>query len=110
MAIRNKAVTIRLPHDLLELIELYSKEQRIDLSSAIRQWLYLAAEAYALKLVEEGRISGGRAAEILNLSLFDIYRMAEAKGMRLGADEEQQQRSREYAARVRLTPKGGTRE
>jgi predicted HTH domain antitoxin len=105
MVAKNKAITIRVPRDLLELIELYSREQHLDISTAIRQWLYRAAEDYALKLVEEGRISGGRAAETLNVSLFDIYRMAEARGVRLGADEEQQQRSQEYATKVKLTPK-----
>ena len=105
MATRNKAVTIRVPEDLLELIGLYSKEQRLDMSAAMRQWLYRSAEEYALKLVEEGRLSGGRAAEILDVSLLDIYRMAESRGIRLGADEGQQRRSREYAAGVKLAPK-----
>lgn len=105
MATKNKAVTIRLPQDLLELLQLYSKEQHIDMSGAMRQWLYRAAEVYALKLVEEGRVSGGRAAEMLNVSLFDIYRMAEAKGIRLGADEEQQQRSKGHATRGKLVPR-----
>jgi predicted HTH domain antitoxin len=107
MVAKNKAVTIRVPQELLELIELYSKEQHIDVSSAIRQWLYRAAEEYALQLVEAGRISGGRAAEILDTSLFDIYRLAEAQGIRLGADEDQQRRSRDLAARTRLKAKRG---
>ena len=105
MTTRNKAVTIRVPQDLLELIDLYRKEQHLDMSTAIRQWLYRAGEEYALKLVEEGRLSGGRAADILNVSLFDIYQMAESAGVRLGADEGQQRRSREYAARVNLVKK-----
>ena len=109
MATRNKAVTIRVPQDLLELVDLYSKEQHIDMSSAMRQWLYRAAEDYALELVEGGRISGGHAAEILNLSLFDIYRMAQARGIRLGADEEQQLRSREYSTTVKLVSRGTKR-
>jgi len=110
MATRSKAVTIRVPQDLLELIDLYRKEQHIDMSAAMRQWLYRVAEEFALKLVEEGRLSGGRAAEILNVSLLDIYRMAESKGLRLGADEEQQRRFRQYAARVRLPPKGASKQ
>jgi len=101
-ATRNKAVTIRVPKDLLDLVDLYSKEQHIDVSSAMRQWLYRAAEDYALKLAEEGRISGGHVADILNVSLFDIYRMAEVRGIRLGADEQQQLRSREYSTTVKL--------
>jgi len=72
MATKNKAVTIRVPKDLLELVDLYSKEQHIHMSRAMRQWLYRAAEGCALELVEEGRISGGHAAEILNVSLFDV--------------------------------------
>ena len=109
MATRNKAVTIRLPQGLLEMVELYSKDQHLDISSAMRQWLYRAAEEYALELVGEGRISGGRAAEILDVSLFDIYQMAEARGKRLGADEEQQLRSREFSTTVKLVSKGKKR-
>lgn len=110
MVTRNKAVTIRVPQELLELIELYSKEQHIDLSSAMRQWLYRAAEKYALELVEEGRISGGRAAEMLDLSIFDIYRLAESQGIQLGADEAQRRRSRDYASKLRLKAKGGEKQ
>ena len=68
----------------------------LDTSELNMEEIYL----YVLKLVEEGRISTGRAAELLDTSIYDIYHMAETRGIRLGATKEQQEMSREYAQRL----------
>ena len=96
-----KSVPIRMPENLLELVELHSREQRTDRSVTIRQWLYQAAEVYAAELVGQGRLSIGRAAELLDVTHLDIYRIAQAHGIELGANEEQYRESREHIARLR---------
>lgn len=40
---------------------------------------------YIVRLVSTGRISVGKAAELLNMSIQEIYRLAEKHGARLGA-------------------------
>ena len=95
---KSKAVPLRLPENILDLAALCSQEQRSDKATVLRQWLYRGAEDYALRLVEEGRLSASRAAELLDLSLYDLYVRAEQRGLRLSATEEQYQ----TAARERL--------
>ena len=80
------------------MIDLYGQDQRVDRSTAIRQWLYQAAEEYAVRLVSDGRLSIGRATELLGLSHYDIYRIAQAKGIELGGTEEQYNASMQHAA------------
>ena len=44
------------------------REEHTDKATALRQWLHKGAELYALRLVSEGRISIGYAAEVLDRS------------------------------------------
>ncbi|HIH19823.1 TPA: hypothetical protein HA244_00995 [Candidatus Micrarchaeota archaeon] len=85
---------LRIPEEILALAKLRAKEEYLDQSTALRQMLYLGAEDYVLSLVETGRISVGRAAELLKTSVQDIHRLAEKHGMRIGATGEQQKKSR----------------
>jgi predicted HTH domain antitoxin len=96
-----KPVTLRLPEGLVALVALVSREQRTDRSTILRQWLYQSAEEYAIKMVSEGRLSIGRAAELLDLSHFDIYRIAQDKRIELGATEEQYDKGMQHAARLK---------
>lgn len=42
-------------------------------------------EAYAVDLVEQGRINGSGAVKLLDVSIWDIFDMVERRGVRLGA-------------------------
>ena len=84
---------LRIPEEIIALAKLRAKEEYVDQSTAIRQLLYLGAEEYLLDLVDKGRISVGRAAELLKTSIQDIHRLAEKHGLRLGATLEQQKQS-----------------
>lgn len=53
-----------------------------------------------LKLLESGRISIGKAAELLKTSVQDIYRLAEKHGVRLGATPEQRKKGLETARKL----------
>lgn len=86
---------LRIPEEILALAKLRSKEEYVDQSTAIRQLLYLGAEDYVLGLVESGRISIGRATELLKTSVQDVQRLAEKHGVKLGATNEQQRKSAE---------------
>ncbi len=84
---------LRVPEEIMGLAKLRAKEEYIDQSTALRQLLYIGAEEYVLNLIENGRISVGRAAELLKVTIQDIYRLAEKHGVRLGATLEQEKKS-----------------
>ncbi len=84
---------LRISEEIMALARLRAREEYVDQSTALRQLLYSGAEEYVLNLVEKGRISIGKAAELLNTAMHDIYRLAEKHNVRLGATEEQQRKS-----------------
>ncbi len=90
---KNKVVPLRVSDSLLELVMLCAEEQRTDKATTLRQWLYRGAEDYALRMVEDGRLSATRAAELLGTSVYDLYRLAEKHGVDVSATEEQYHRS-----------------
>lgn len=95
-----KPYALRIPKGLLELAELKSKADRIDKATALRQLLYAGAEEYVLELVSEGKLSLGRAAELLELSVYDIQRLAEERGIELGATADQYEQARKTAEKL----------
>jgi hypothetical protein len=94
---KTKVVPLRIPENLDELANLSAQEEHTDKATALRQWLHQGAAHYILKLVTEGRISIGRGAEMLGISVYDVHHLAEAHGQELGATDEQRQKSRELA-------------
>ncbi len=91
---KNRVLSLRVPDNLMELVGLYGREERIDQATALRQWLYAGAEEYVVRMVEQGRISVTRAAELLDLSVYDIYRLAEAHGLTVSATGGEYESSR----------------
>ena len=98
-----KAVPIRMPEELLNIVDLCAKERRTNQSEMLRQLVWQAAEVEVVKLVEEGRISTGYAAELLGVTYYDIYRIAEANRIQLGASDDLVQQS--HANRTLLKPR-----
>jgi len=87
---------LRIPKNLIELANLRTKEEHVDKSTALRQFLYLGARDYVIELYLKGRISISRAAELLDVSTFDIQRLAKEQGY-TGATEEQLKTSKKTA-------------
>jgi len=95
-----KPYALRIPKGLLELAEMKSKVDRIDKATALRQLLYTGAEEYVLQLVAEGKLSLGRAAELLEMSIYDIQRLAQERGIKLSATADQYEKARETAKKL----------
>ncbi len=93
---------LRIPRNIMELTLLRAREEHIDRSTALRQLLYMGAQDYVLDLYKKGRISLSRAAELLDVGTFDILRLAQEKGIQVGATDEQQEKSRDTAAELIL--------
>ena len=84
---------LRIPNKILELAKIRAREEYIDKSTALRQMLYFGAEEYLLNLVESGRISIGKAAELLGNTIQDMQRLAEKHNIKLGPTIEQHKKS-----------------
>ena len=95
-----KAYPLRIPEDILALSRLRAQEEHLDQSTALRQFLHVGAEEYVLGLVAEGRISIGKAAELLKRTIYDVQHIAQKHGIQLGATPEQARKSRETAKKL----------
>ena len=98
----NRPYPLRIPENLITLARLRSTEEHITQSTALKQLLYARAEDYVLELLNKGRISIGKAAELLNKSIYDIYRLAKKRNIELGATETYYQRAKKTAKKLSL--------
>lgn len=80
---------LRIEESILKLAELRSKEEHTSRTSAIKQFLYSGAEEYLLNMCSQGRISIGRAAEMLHKSIYDLQESARKKGIELGITQKE---------------------
>jgi hypothetical protein len=95
-----KPYPLRVPENLMELAEAKGRTERTDRATALRQLLYAGAEEYVMELLSEGRISSGKAAEILDTSVHRVHELARGHSIETGADTEDYRRSREATARL----------
>jgi predicted HTH domain antitoxin len=93
-----KPYPLRIPKNLIELAEAKSRSERTDRATALRQLLYAGAEDYAMELLAEGRISSGKAAELLDTTVYRVHELAAERGMEIGACLEDYRRSKESTA------------
>ncbi len=93
-----RPTALRIPEELLQLADLQSREQRTDRASILRQWMYQGAEVFALRMVSQGRLTIGRAAELLDRTHEDLYRIASSHEIELGATVEDYRMSHHLSA------------
>lgn len=87
---------LRIGENILRVAELKSKEEHTSRTAAIKQFLHSGVEEYVLRLCSQGRLSIGKAAEILHKSIYDLQESARQKGVELGITSEQYQRHKKY--------------
>lgn len=90
-----KPYPLRIPEGLIELAEAKARTERTDRSTALRQLLYAGAEGYVMELLDTGRISAGRAAEVLGVSVHRVHELVEKHRIQAGPDLGDYRRSRE---------------
>lgn len=96
----SKPIALRLPPALLTIVDLKAKTDRTDKATALRQILYEGAEDYVLGLLHCGRIGLSRAATLLDVHPWEIHRLAEEKGVELGATGIQNEKALQTARRA----------
>lgn len=92
---------LRIPKNVIELADLRTKEEHVDKSTALRQFLYLGARDYVMELYQKGRISLSKASELLDVSTFDVLRLVKEQGYP-EVTEEQLRKSRKTAKSLTL--------
>jgi len=92
---------LRIPKNLIELANLRTIEEHVDKSTALRQFLFLGARDYVIELYQKGRISLSRAAELLDVSTFDILRLVKEQRY-IGPTEEELKESRKTAKSLKI--------
>lgn len=85
---------LKLKEEIVPIIELKSKEEHTNKAIVLKQLIYQSLKDYVIELCARGRLSIGKVAEILDISVYDIHRIAKEKGIKLTASEEQTQRSK----------------
>ena len=88
---------LRIDENIIRVAELKSKEEHTSRTTAIKQFLYNGVEEYLLKLCSQGRISIGRAAEILHKNIYDLQESAKQRGMELGITTKEYKESKKIA-------------
>ncbi len=105
-----RSYPLRIPEGLLVLAALKGKEERTDRTTALRQWLYAEAEAYALEKPQEGRLTLSQAAELLDMNVYEIQRLAQNRGIEIGATAEQYHSALQVARQLKQQGTDGERE
>lgn len=91
---------MKLKDEIMPLIELKSKEEHTNKAIVLKQLLYKGLENYVIDLISRGRLSIGKAAEILDLSIYDMQEIAKSKSLKLSATLEQRQISRKLLSDI----------
>jgi|SRR3989338_305403 len=91
---------LRIDENLLKIVELKSKDENTSKTTAIKQFLYIGVEEYLLRLCSQGRISIGKAAELLHKSIYDLQESAKQKGIELGITKKEYEKSRKFIAEI----------
>lgn len=92
-----KAYPLRIDENIFPIVDLKSKEEYVDKTTALRQLLYLGVEDYVMKLYGEGRVSLSKAAEVLRKSVHDVLLLAQKNGVKARISEEAGKASRKTA-------------
>jgi hypothetical protein len=101
---KTKVIPQEIPEHLYKLAALSAKEERTDKMTVLQRWLHQGAELYVMQQVAEGQISKGRAAELLDVSIYDIINSGIRYNLDLGPTDEQARQSRELAKRLSADP------
>ncbi len=91
---------LRIPKKIIELAEMRSKKERVDKSTALKQLLYKGGEEYLIDLYKKGEISISKAAELLDLTIYDMHNSLARRNIKVGPDKGLLEKSRKYAKKM----------
>ncbi len=96
----NKSYPLRIPEKVVELAEAKAREERTDRATALRRMIYAGAEDYVVELLAQESISASRAAELLDVSVHRVHRLARERGVEASSTVEDHKRGSEAARKL----------
>jgi len=98
-----KAVTARLPREMLREVERLAKKMKVDRSELIRRLLDFALQQKrieeAVRAYQEGKVTLWKAAEMAGLSLREMMELARVKKIAVSYTIDDLRRDVEYVRR-----------
>lgn len=91
---------LRIDEDIMKIVEMKSRDENTNKTTALKQFLYSGIEEYLLKLCARGRISIGKVSEILHKSIYDLQESAKEKGIALGITEKEYEQGRKVTDKL----------
>ncbi len=95
-----KTMSIRMDRENYEFLYAMSREERSDLSKAVRDLVTRGRVLLAVEKYRKGEASLGKAAEVAGLSLGQMMTLLGEFGVRTRIDQEDYRQSLENLARV----------
>ena len=95
-----KTMSIRMDPDNYEFLSALSREERSDLSKAVRDLVTRGRVLLAIEKYRKGEASLGKAAEVAGLPVGQMMTLLEEFGVRARIDEEDYRQSLENLAKV----------
>ena len=91
---------LRIPKKIIELAEMRSKKERVNKSTALKQLLYKGGEEYLIDLYKKGEISISKAAELLDLTIYDMHNILVRRNIKVGPDKGLLEKSKKQAKKI----------
>lgn len=99
-----KVTALRLPKDIKAVIEERVKEERLDRSSVMRQFLAIGVREYkkqkAVELYKAEKVSLSKAAEIAGMNVYDMIDLLIKSGVRSDYTIEDMKRERKLIEKM----------
>ncbi len=95
-----KTMSIRMDRDNYEFLSAISREERSDLSKAVRELVTRGRILLAVEKYRRGEASLGKAAEVAGLPLGQMMTILSEFGVRARIDQEDYRQSLENLAKV----------
>lgn len=71
------SITIDVPKNIDNILDLRSREEHIDRISVLKQMLWDGVESYLVNQYSSGKLSKGKLAELLDLDIYDVNEVLE---------------------------------
>jgi len=85
---KSAVITVRLSSRDLERVEAVKTLEDVDRSTLVKEFIEDGLRRRVIQLYQRGRMTAGRAAEILGLSLREFLEMLEREGVPVNWDSE----------------------
>jgi predicted HTH domain antitoxin len=95
-----KTMSIRMDRDNYEFLNAISREERSDLSKAVRDLVTRGRVLLAIEKYRKGEVSLGKAAEVAALPMGQMMTLLGEFGVRTRIDQEDYRQSLENLAKV----------